>query len=148
VSKTKGQAKNKNDAMLQPKKSKFRKEFRGNRRGVTTRGTTVVFGDFGLKAISPGWVSARQIEAARKKITFATKRVGKYWLRVFPTKPITKKPVGVKMGSGKGDIEEYVAVIKPGTILFEIGGVSLEVAKEAFSKAGHKLAVKTTIVSK
>jgi large subunit ribosomal protein L16 len=134
--------------MLQPKKSKFRKAFRGKRRGVTTRGTTVVFGEFGLKATTVGWVSARQIEAARKKITFATKRIGKYWMRVFPDKPITKKAVGVKMGSGKGDIHEYVAVVRPGMILFEIGGVTEDVAKSAFQKAAHKLSVKTTVVNK
>lgn len=134
--------------MLQPKKSKFRKAFRGSRAGVSTRGNTVVFGDYGLKATTTGWVSARQIEAARKKITYATKRMGKYWMRVFPDKPITKKPVGVKMGSGKGDIHEYVAVVKPGMILFEIGGVTEEMAKSAFSKAGHKLSVKTTVVGK
>jgi large subunit ribosomal protein L16 len=134
--------------MLQPKKSKFRKAFRGNRRGVTTRGTTVTFGDFGLKAMTAGWVSSHQIEAARKKITYATKRAGKYWMRVFPDKPITKKPVGVKMGSGKGDIHDYVAVVKPGMVLFEIGGVTEAVAKEAFLKAGHKLSVKTIIIGK
>lgn len=134
--------------MLQPKKSKFRKAFRGNRNGVASRGTTVVFGEYGLKATSAGWVSARQIEAARKKITYATKRIGKYWLRMFPDKPITKKAVGVKMGSGKGDIHEYVAVVRPGMVLIELGGVTPEMAKEAFSKASHKLSVKTTIIKK
>lgn len=134
--------------MLQPKKAKFRKQFRGNMAGVSTRGTTLVFGDYGMKATTSGWVSARQIEAARKKITFATKRMGKYWMRMFPDKPVTKKAVGVKMGSGKGDIFEHVAVIKPGMIIFEIGGVTEEMAKSAFSKAGHKLSVKTTIVAK
>ncbi|MBW7955585.1 50S ribosomal protein L16 [Patescibacteria group bacterium] len=134
--------------MLQPKKSKYRKAFRGNRNGVASRGTTVVFGDFGLKATSAGWVSSRQIEAARKKITYATKRVGKYWMRMFPDKPITKKAVGVKMGSGKGDIHEYVAVVRPGMVLFEIGGVTPDVAKSAFSKAAHKLSVKTTVIEK
>jgi large subunit ribosomal protein L16 len=134
--------------MLQPKKSKFRKAFRGSRAGVSTRGNTVVFGDFGLKATTAGWVSARQIEAARKKITYATKRVGKYWLRMFPDKPITKKAVGVKMGSGKGDIHEYVAVIRPGMVLFEIGGVTADIAKSAFTKAAHKLSVKTTMIEK
>ncbi len=134
--------------MLQPKKSKFRKEFRGSRAGLATRGSTVSFGEFGLKATTSGWVSARQIEAARKKITFATKKTGKYWLRIFPTKPVTKKPVGVKMGSGKGDINEYVAVVKPGAILFELGGVTLETAKVAFDKAGHKLSVRTIVVAK
>lgn len=116
--------------------------------GVSTRGNSVVFGDFGLKATSAGWVSSKQIEAARKKITFSTKRAGKYWMRLFPDKPITKKAVGVKMGSGKGDIHEYVAVIRPGMILFEIGGITAEQAKEAFHRAAHKLSVSTTFVTK
>jgi large subunit ribosomal protein L16 len=101
-----------------------------------------------LKALSRGWVSSREIEAARKKITFMTKRAGKYWLRVFPHKPITSKPVGVKMGSGKGAIKEYVAVVLPGQVLIELSGVTPEVAKEAFTKAGHKLSVKTTMIVK
>lgn len=134
--------------MLQPKKSKFRKEFRGKMRGTAQKGADVAFGEFGLKATECGWISARQIEAARKKITFITKRVGKYWVKIFPHKPITKKPVGVKMGSGKGPIEQYVAVIRPGTVLFELGGVTEDVARSAFTKAGHKLSVKTTFVKK
>lgn len=134
--------------MLQPKKSKFRKEFRGNRKGIATKGNEIAFGEFGLKALSGGWVSARQLEAARKKITFVTKRAGKYWTRVFPHKPVTKKPVGVKMGSGKGDIDRHVAVIKPGTVLFELGGITREMAEEALRKAGHKISVKTTIIEK
>lgn len=134
--------------MLQPKKSKFRKEFRGHRRGVASRGTTVTFGEFGLKATTSGWVTARQIEAARKKITFATKRAGQYWMKVFPHKPVTKKPVGVKMGSGKGDIDRYVAVVKPGMVLFEMSGVTEQAAREAFGKAGHKLSVRTAFVVK
>ena len=134
--------------MLQPKKRKYRRCFRGKNRGLAARGTRVVFGDYGLKSLEHGLLTDREIEAARKKITFATKKVGQYWLRVFPHKPVTKKPVGVKMGSGKGDIDHYVAIAKPGAILFEIGGVDLETAKEAFRKAGHKLSVKTTIVSK
>lgn len=134
--------------MLQPRKEKFRRTFRGKRRGVASRGNDVAFGEFGLKATTVGWVSARQLEAARKKITYSTKRIGRYWMRVFPHKPITKKPVGVKMGSGKGDIEQHVAVVKPGMILFELGGVTEEMAKEAFRRAGHKLSVKTTFVKK
>lgn len=134
--------------MLQPKKSKYRKEFRGNRKGIATKGNEIAFGEFGLKALSGGWVSARQLEAARKKITFVTKRAGKYWTRVFPHKPVTKKPVGVKMGSGKGDIDRHVAVIKPGTVLFELGGITREMAEEALKKAGHKISVKTTIIEK
>lgn len=117
-------------------------------RGKALRGNTVTFGEFGLQATTRGWVSSRQIEAARKKITYMTKRAGKYWIKVFPHKPITSKPVGVKMGSGKGAIEEYVAVVKPGQVLFELAGVSAEIAQEAFTKAGHKLSVKTTMIKK
>ena len=134
--------------MLQPKKSKYRKQFRGRMKGNALRGTEVAFGEYGLKATSCGWVSARQIEAARKKITYMTKRAGKYWIRVFPDKPITKKPVGVKMGSGKGAIDQYVAVVRPGMVLFELSGVPEDVVRSAFTKAAHKLAVQTTIVSK
>jgi large subunit ribosomal protein L16 len=134
--------------MLQPKKSKYRKEFRGKRRGVASRGNEIAFGDFGLKATTCGWVSSRQLEAARKKITFSTKRTGKFWLRVFPHKPVSSKPVGVKMGSGKGDIDRHVAVIRPGMIIYEIGGVSKEMAMSALRKAGHKLSVRTTIIEK
>ena len=134
--------------MLQPRRSKFRKEFRGRNRGMAGRGNSLSFGEFGLKAIDGGWITANQIEAARKKITFSTKRAGKFWIRVFPHKPVTGKPVGVKMGGGKGDIQEHVAVIKPGTIMFEIGGVTAEVAHEALRKAGHKLSLHTTVVSK
>ncbi|PIR59032.1 MAG: 50S ribosomal protein L16 [Candidatus Pacebacteria bacterium CG10_big_fil_rev_8_21_14_0_10_56_10] len=134
--------------MLQPKKSKYRKAFRGRRRGTAQRGTELEFGEYGLKATTGGWVSSRQLEAARKKITFATKRTGKYWLRVFPHLPVTGKPVGVKMGSGKGDIDRYVAVVKPGVILFELGGVPVEIAQEALRKAGHKLSVRTIIIEK
>lgn len=134
--------------MLQPKKTKYRKEFRGKNRGIASRGNEVTFGDFGMKAVTSGWVSAREIEAARKKITYATKRAGRYWMRMFPHKSTTHKPVGVKMGSGKGDIDQYVAVIKPGMMLFEISGVTEEMAKSAFRKAGHKLSVKTTFVGK
>jgi large subunit ribosomal protein L16 len=134
--------------MLQPKKSKYRKEFRGKRRGVASRGNEIAFGDFGLIATTCGWVSSRQLEAARKKITFSTKRTGKFWLRVFPHKPVTSKPVGVKMGSGKGDIDRHVAVIKPGMIIYEIGGVTKEMAVSALTKAGHKLSVRTSIIEK
>jgi large subunit ribosomal protein L16 len=134
--------------MLQPKKVKYRKTFRGKNRGKSLRGCEIVFGEYGLKAMGLGEISARQIEAARKKITYATKREGKYWIKVFPHKPLTQKPLGVKMGSGKGAIQEYVAVIKPGFILFEIGGVSEELAKSALHKAAAKLSVKTEFVKK
>ena len=134
--------------MQQPKKTKYRTEFRGKRAGIADRGNNVAFGEYGLQATTANWVSSRQLEAARKKITFMTKRAGKYWMRVFPHKPITKKPVGVKMGSGKGAIEEYVAVIRPGSVLFEISGVPETLAHEALRKAGHKLAVRTKIIKR
>lgn len=132
--------------MLQPKKRKYRKDFRGKRRGKAQRGNSVDFGTYGIKAITRDWITARQIEAARKTITHHTKRVGKLWIRIFPDKPITHKAAGSKMGSGKGDIEEYVSVVKPGRIIFEISGVSEDIAKEAFRKAGHKLPVRTKFV--
>jgi large subunit ribosomal protein L16 len=134
--------------MLQPKKVKYRKTFRGKNRGVASRGTELAFGDFGLKATERGELSARQIEAARKKITYVTKREGKYWIKVFPHKSLTKKPVGVKMGSGKGAIDQYVAPVRPGFILFEVGGVSEAIARSALNKASHKLSVKTIFVKK
>ncbi len=134
--------------MLSPKKRKYRKEFRGKNRGRASQGYSLAFGEYGLKAVSRGWITSRQIEAARKKITFATKRAGKYWIRIFPHKPVTQKPAGVKMGSGKGAIDHYVAVVKPGTILFEIGGVTKDVAEDAFKRAAHKISVKTSIVTK
>lgn len=134
--------------MLQPRKAKYRKQFRGKMRGKAHRGSQLAFGDYGLKAMSRGWISARQIEAARKKITHITKRTGKYWIRIFPDKPVTGKPVGVKMGSGKGEVQEYVAVVKPGVIMFELGGVSEEMAREALRKAAHKISVKTRIISR
>ncbi len=134
--------------MLQPRKSKYRKEFRGTIKGNACRGTTVAFGEFGLKAMTGGWLTANEIEAARKKVTYSTKRAGKYWIRVFPHKPITKKAVGVKMGSGKGDIDQHVAVVRPGTVLIEIGGVTEEVAREALQRAAHKLSLRTAFVAK
>jgi large subunit ribosomal protein L16 len=129
--------------MLQPSRRKYRKEFRGSRAGVATRGNSVDFGQFGLKSLEAAWLTSRQIEAARKTIAHHTKRAGKLWIRIFPDKPITKKAAGSKMGSGKGDIEQYVAVIKPGTVVFELGGLPEADAREAFRKAGHKLPMKT-----
>lgn len=134
--------------MLQPKKRKYRKEFRGKRRGTAARGSTISFGEYAIKALSTGWLTSRQIEAARKKIAGTTKRSGKMWIRIFPDKPITKKAAGSKMGSGKGDIQGYVAVVKPGRILFELSGVDLETAKEAMRKAMHKIPMKTTFIKK
>lgn len=134
--------------MLQPKKRKYRKDFRGRRKGKAGRGNSVDFGEFGLKALDCAWLTARQIEAARKTISHQTKRMGKVWIRAFPDKPITKKAAGVKMGSGKGDIEEYVTVIRPGRVIFEISGVTKQTAAEAFRKAGHKLPFKTKFIEK
>lgn len=134
--------------MLQPKRSKYRKEFRGRHKGVASRGTKVDFGEFGLKAVERGRIKAQALEAARKKITFVTQRSGKYWIRVFPQQPMTSKPAGVKMGGGKGAISHYEAKIKPGTMLFELGGVDEATARSAFSKAAHKLPVKTKFVIK
>lgn len=133
--------------MLQPKKSKFRKSFRGRRKGQALRGSELSFGAFGLKALTVNWVTARQIEAARKAITRELKRVGKVWIRIFPDKPYTHKAAEVPMGSGKGGIEGYVAVVKPGRILFEIDGVSEVLAKEAMRLASHKLPIKTKFVT-
>lgn len=132
--------------MLQPKRSKFRKQFRGTMAGNAQSGNSLAFGEFGLKSLDRGWLSARQIEAARKTITHATKRIGKVYLRVFPDKPYTKKGAGVRMGGGKGEIEGYVAVIRPGRILFELGGVSEAIAREAFRLAGRKLSLKTKFI--
>jgi len=132
--------------MLMPKKTKYRKSFRGRRKGNSKGGNVVTFGDFGLQAVETSYVTARQIEAARITITRTMKRGGKVWINIFPHKPITKKPAEVRMGSGKGNVEYYVAVVKPGRILFEISGVSEEVAREAMRKAGHKLPMKTKLV--
>lgn len=133
--------------MLQPKKTKYRKCFRGRRKGEANRGSELSFGAYGLKALTVNWVTARQIEAARKAITRELKRVGKVWIRVFPDKPYTKKAAEVPMGSGKGGLEGYVAVVKPGRILFEIDGVSEVLAREAMRLAAHKLPVKTKFVT-
>lgn len=134
--------------MLQPKKTKYRKEFRGKMRGNATVNNDVAFGDFGLKAVSRAWVNARELEAARRSIVGHIKRKGKVWIKVFPQKSYTRKPVNSKMTAGKGDVEGYVVVVKPGTVLFEIGGVTREVANEAFRLASHKLSVGTKIVEK
>jgi len=134
--------------MLQPRKSKYRKQFRGKMKGVSSRGSTLAFGDYGLKSLGRGWISARQIEAARRAITHHTKRAGKVWIRVFPDKPVTSKPAGAKMGKGKGDVDRYVTVVTPGRILFELAGVSKEIAVEAMKRAGAKLPFKTKFISK
>jgi large subunit ribosomal protein L16 len=130
--------------MLQPKRTKFRKQHTGRNNGTALRGSSVSFGEYGLKAISRGRMTARQIESARRAISRHVKRGGKIWIRIFPDKPITKKPLEVRMGKGKGSVEYWVAQIKPGTMLFEIEGVSEELAREAFELAAAKLPVKTT----
>jgi large subunit ribosomal protein L16 len=134
--------------MLQPRKEKYRKRFRGKMRGNSWRGSKLEFGDFGIKALGRAWLTANQIEAARKAITHYTKRSGKVWIRVFPDKPITKKALGVRMGSGKGDVKGYVCVVKPGRIIFELAGVPSEIAEEALKRASHKLPFKTKIIAK
>jgi large subunit ribosomal protein L16 len=134
--------------MLQPKKQKYRKHFRGKMRGVSTAGSQVSFGEYGIKALGRSWLTARQIEAARKAITHYTKRAGKLWIRVFPDKTYTKKGSGVRMGGGKGEIEGYVCVVKPGRVIFELAGVDSATAKEAFRLAGQKLPFKTKFVIK
>lgn len=134
--------------MLQPRRTKYRKQFRGRRRGAAQTGNTIAFGEFGLQAQSNGWVDARQIEAARRAITGSLQRGGKVWIRVFPDKPVTSKPVETRMGKGKGAVDRWVAVVRRGRMLFEIAGVSEEAAREALRRANHKLSVKAKIVSK
>lgn len=134
--------------MLAPKRAKYRKQFRNKRRGVAIRGSVLAFGSHGLKALECAWITARQIEAARRAMTHYTKRGGRIWIRIFPDKPTTKKPAETRMGSGKGDIDQYVAVVRPGTILFEMGAVLPSVAVEAMRLASHKLPIKTKIISK
>lgn len=134
--------------MLEPRKVKFRRHHRGNRRGMAMRGNHVAFGSYGLKAMEPGWITGRQIEAARITIARVVRKVGKMWIRIFPDKPITKKPAETRMGKGKGTPEYWVAVVKPGRILFEIEGVTPEMAQQAFISAGHKLPIKTKLVSR
>lgn len=134
--------------VMQPRKQKYRKSFRGRMKGQSGKATRLDFGEFGLKAIGRGWLTAQQIEAARRAITHYTKRQAKVWIRVFPDKPITAKPAGAGMGGGKGDVAKYVFVVTPGRVLFEISGVEKEVAKEAMRLASHKLPFKTKFISK
>lgn len=134
--------------MLQPKRTKFRKQQKGRNTGLAHRGSSVSFGEFGLKSVSRGRITSRQIEAARRAITRHVKRGGKIWIRVFPDKPITKKPLEVRMGKGKGSVEYWVAEVKPGAMLYEIQGVPEELAREAFQLASAKLPVKTTFASR
>ena len=134
--------------MLEPKKVKFRKQQKGRRRGTAHRGSTLAFGDFGLQAVERGWMSARDIEAARVALTRYLKRGGKVWIRIFPVKPLTKKPAETRMGKGKGSLELWVAVIQPGRILFEMEGVEAKLAREAFRLASHKLSIPTMFVER
>ncbi len=134
--------------MLMPKRVKYRAVFRGDRRGKATRGNKLAYGEFGLVATEAKWVRSNQIEAARVALTRYIKRGGQVWIKIFPDKPVTGKPLGVRMGSGKGSVEYWVAVVKPGRVLFEISGVPEETAREALRLAGTKLPVKTKIVSK
>jgi large subunit ribosomal protein L16 len=134
--------------MLMPKKVKFRKQQRGRMRGKAWRGHTIAFGDYGLKAMEPGWLTDRQIEAARVAITRFIKRSGRIWIRVFPDKPVTKKPQETRMGKGKGNPEFWVAVVRPGRILYEMEGVPEEVAREAMRLAGHKLPIRTKFAAR
>ena len=134
--------------MLMPKKVKFRKHHRGRRRGLAKGGNTVSFGEYGLQAQEAGWVTARQIEAARIAITRHIKRTGKVWIRIFPDKPITKKPLETRMGKGKGNPEEWVAVVRPARILYELEGVPPELARSAMRLASHKLGIKTKFVAR
>ncbi len=134
--------------MLMPKRVKYRRAQRGRMKGAATRGASVSFGDYGLKAMEPGWISARQIEAARVAVTRLMKREGKVWIRIFPDKPVSKKPAETRMGSGKGAPEFWVAVVKPGRIMFEVGGIKKELAQEALSLAAHKLPIKTKFVAR
>lgn len=134
--------------MLAPKRAKHRKQFRGKMRGISIRGSELSFGDHGLKAMTAGWVSSRQIEAARRALTHSIRRGGRIWIRIFPDKPITKKPPETRMGSGKGDVSEYVSVVRPGRMMFEMAGVTRPAAEEAMRLAAMKLPIRTKFVSK
>jgi large subunit ribosomal protein L16 len=135
--------------MLMPKRVKWRKQMRGRMKGKATRGAEISFGDFGLMALEPGWVTARQIEAARRAIVRTMRRRGKFWIRIFPDKPVTRKPAETRMGKGKGNVEYWVAVVKPGRVMFEVGGgLPDEISLEALRLAQYKLAIKTKIVAR
>ena len=134
--------------MLSPKRTKFRKQHRGRMKGIASKGNTIAFGQFAIQAQDCGWVTARQIEASRRAMTRYVKRGGKIWIRIFPDKPITNKPLEVRMGKGKGNVEYWVALIQPGKVLYEMEGVSEQLAREAFSLAAAKLPVSTTFVKR
>jgi large subunit ribosomal protein L16 len=134
--------------MLMPKRVKYRKQFRGRMKGQAKGGTELLNGEFGLQALEPGWITSRQIEAVRRAIVRRMRRRGKYWIRIFPDKPVTAKPAETRMGKGKGTVDHWVAVVKPGRIIFEVAGVTDDVAREALRLAGYKLPIKTQIVSR
>ena len=134
--------------MLMPKKTKFRKSFRGKRRGISSRGFKIAFGHYGLKALESGWITARQIESARRAMTRYIKREGQVWIRIFPDKPVSAMPAEVGMGGGKGAVSHYVSVVLPGRILFEMDGVNKKIAYEALRLASHKLPIKTKLMEK
>ncbi|HVX31469.1 MAG TPA: 50S ribosomal protein L16 [Nitrolancea sp.] len=134
--------------MLMPKRIKHRKVMRGRMKGAASRGTTVVFGEYGIQALEPAWINSRQIEASRRAITNAIRRGGKVWIRIFPDKPVTQKPAETRMGKGKGNPEFWVAVVKPGRIMFELGGVREDLAEEALMRAIHKMPIKCRIVKR
>lgn len=134
--------------MLLPKRVKYRKQFRGRMKGKASRGTEVTFGEYGLQALEPSWITSRQIEAARRAIVRHVRRRGKYWIRIFPDKPVTAKPAETRMGKGKGAVDHWVAVVKPGRVLFELAGVSEEQAREAMRLAAHKLPLKCQFVTR
>ena len=134
--------------LLAPSRTKYRRQHRGRMKGIAQRGNTLAFGEYGLQALEPCWMEARQIEAARIALTRFMKRGGKVWIRIFPDKPVTAKPAETRMGSGKGAVDHWVAVVKPGRIIFEIGGVSEEVAKEAIRLASHKLPIATRFIKR
>lgn len=134
--------------MLMPKRVKYRKQFRGRMRGMAKGGTELVSGEYGLQALEPSWITSRQIEAVRRTIVRQMKRRGKYWIRIFPDKPVTAKPAETRMGKGKGSVDHWVAVVKPGRILFEIAGVPEDIAREALHRASYKLPIRTQIVSR
>jgi large subunit ribosomal protein L16 len=134
--------------MLQPKRLKYRKQFRGRMKGVSKGNTELLLGDFGIQALEPGWITSRQIEAVRRTIVRHMRRRGKYWIRIFPDKPVTAKPAETRMGKGKGSVDHWVAVVKPGRIMFEIAGVTEEIAREALGMAGYKLPIRTQVISR
>ncbi|MFZ5365685.1 MAG: 50S ribosomal protein L16 [Patescibacteria group bacterium] len=134
--------------MLQPKKQKFKKQFRRGARVISEKGANIVFGDFGLKAVTRGRLSEKQLEAARRAISFFTRKEGKIWVRVFPDKPVTQKAAGTRMGSGKGDVVGFVVPVTPGKIIFEVSGIPLEAAREALRRAGYRIPFKTRFVAK